>query len=202
MRVFTAIFPPHERGKAIAVWAGFAGAGGALGPLLVGFLLTGWWVFPSFWWGSAFVVNAVAPLLVLIAVALYAPRSKDEAATPLDPVGAVLSLVGIAAFLFGIIEGPARGWGDAWVVGGFAIGLALLAGFVWWERRAAHPMLPLEFFRSRRFSTGTGIITFGFMVMFGFFFLITQYFRKPAVGLYKKLGFRVARELRPYEKKL
>lgn len=177
LSLLTAVFPPHERGKAIAVWAGFAGAGGALGPLLVGFLLTGWWIFPSFWWGSAFVVNAVTPVLVLVVVAIFAPRSKDDDATPLDPIGAVLSLFGIAALLFGIIEGPERGWGDGLVIGGFVAGVALLVGFVEWERRAEHPMLPMEYFRARPFSTGTGIITLGFMVMFGFFFLITQYFQ-------------------------
>ena len=177
LSLITVIFPPHERGKAIAVWAGFAGAGGALGPLLVGFLLTGWWVFPAFWWGSAFVVNTVTPLLVLVAVAVFAPRSRDDASTPLDPVGATLSLLGIATLLYGIIEGPARGWGDTTVVLGFVFGVGLLAGFVWWERRAEHPMLPLAYFRQRPFTTGTGIITFGFLVMFGFFFLITQYFQ-------------------------
>ncbi|MAT06075.1 MAG: MFS transporter [Acidimicrobiaceae bacterium] len=177
LSLLTAIFPPHERGKAIAVWAGFAGAGGALGPLLVGFLLTGWWIFPSFWWGSAFVVNAVTPLIVIVIVAIYAPRSKDDESTPLDPIGAVLSLVGIGALLFGIIEGPARGWSDDLVVGGFVVGIGLLVGFVVWERHTEHPMLPMPYFRSRPFSTGTVIITLGFMVMFGFFFLITQYFQ-------------------------
>jgi len=177
LSLLTAVFPPHERGKAIAVWAGFAGAGGALGPLLVGFLLTGWWIFPSFWWGSAFVVNAVTPVIVLVVVAIFAPRSKDDEATPLDPVGAVLSLFGIAALLFGVIEGPERGWTDTVVVGGFVAGVTLLVGFVVWERRARHPMLPMTYFRARPFSTGTGIITLGFMVMFGFFFLITQYFQ-------------------------
>ena len=56
---------PHERGKAIAVWAGFAGAGGALGPLVVGFLLTDWWVFPAYWWGAAFLVNVFTVVVVL-----------------------------------------------------------------------------------------------------------------------------------------
>jgi MFS transporter, DHA2 family, integral membrane protein len=177
LSIISVVFPPRERGKAIAIWAGFAGAGGALGPLLVGFLLTGWWVFPSFWWGSAFVVNVVTSAVVLVAVARFAPRSRDDAATPLDPIGACLSLLGVAALLFGIIEGPERGWSDTLVVGGFVIGAVLLVGFLVWELRARHPMLPLVFFRDRGFSTGTAIITFGFMVMFGFFFLITMYFQ-------------------------
>jgi len=177
LSLLTVVFPPHERGKAIAIWAGFAGAGGALGPLLVGLLLTGWWVVPSFWWGSAFVVNVVISSLVLGAAAFFLPRSRDDSSTPLDPIGALLSLIGLASLLYGIIEGPERGWGDALVVGAFVVAAVALAIFVAWERRVEHPMLPMEFFRNHRFSTGTGIITFGFLVMFGFFFLITQYFQ-------------------------
>jgi DHA2 family multidrug resistance protein-like MFS transporter len=177
LSLLTVVFPPHERGKAIAIWAGFAGAGGALGPLLVGLLLTGWWIVPSFWWGSAFVVNVVISCLVLGAAAFFLPRSKDDSSTPLDPIGALLSLIGLASLLYGIIEGPERGWGDGLVVGAFLVAAVTLAIFVWWERRVEHPMLPMEFFRNHRFSTGSGIITFGFLVMFGFFFLITQYFQ-------------------------
>lgn len=177
LSLLTAVFPPHERSKAIATWAGFAGAGGALGPVLVGFLLTGWWIFPSFSWTSAFVVNVVAAIAVLVVIAIYAPANRDERPTPLDPVGAGLSLVGLASLIFGVIEGPARGWGDSLVVGGFAVAAVTLSLFIVWERRSSEPMLPLEFFKNRAFATGTGIITFGFLVMFGFFFLVTQYFQ-------------------------
>src|SRR5262245_42920424 len=130
LSLLTAVFPPQERAKAIAIWAGFAGAGGALGPLVVGFLLTGWWIFPSFWWGSAFVVNIVVSAAVIVAVALYAPRSRDDEATPLDPFGALLSLIGVAALLYGIIEGPERGWSDTWVVAAFVVAAIVLAVFV------------------------------------------------------------------------
>ena len=177
LSLLTAVFPPHERAKAIAIWAGFAGAGGALGPLVAGFLLTGWWISPSFWWGSVFVVNVVVSLIVIVAVVLFAPRSKDDSSTPLDPFGAVLSLIGISALLYGIIEGPERGWGDAYVIGAFIVAAVVLLIFVAWERRTEHPMLPMPYFRDRRFSTGSEIITFGFLVMFGFFFLSTQYFQ-------------------------
>jgi len=177
LSILTAVFPPQERSKAIAIWAGFAGAGGALGPLLAGFLLTGWWIFPSFWWGAVFVVNVVMSLIVLLAVSVFAPNSKDDSATPLDPFGAVLSLIGVGALLYGIIEGPERGWDDSYVVGAFIVAAVVGLVFVWWERRSDHPMLPMPFFRDRRFSTGSGIITFGFLVMFGFFFLATQYFQ-------------------------
>jgi EmrB/QacA subfamily drug resistance transporter len=175
LSIISAVFPPHERTRAIAVWAGFAGAGGALGPLIVGFLLTDWWVFPSYWWGSAFLLNAGAAAVVLTAATVWSPRSKDDEATPLDPAGAALSIVGLAALLYGIIEGPVKGWTSTEVVVAFAVSAVTLGGFVAWERRSAHPMLPLRFFRDAGFSIGSGVITFAFFVMFGFFFLITQY---------------------------
>jgi DHA2 family multidrug resistance protein-like MFS transporter len=169
LSLIVAIFPPQERGRAIAVWAGFAGAGGALGPLVVGALLE------RYWWGSAFLVNVVVVVIVLTAVSILAPRSKDEGATPLDPLGAVLSVVGLAALLFGIIEGPEEGWTSGRVVAGFVVAVVVLSAFFLWERRNPTAMLPLGFFRDIRFSVGTGVITFAFFAMFGFFFLFTQY---------------------------
>lgn len=175
LSIISAVFPPHERSKAIAIWAGFAGAGGALGPLVVGFLLTEWWIFPAYWWGAAFLINVVTAVIVVTAVTIWSPRSKDDEATPLDPVGAVLSVVGLAALLYGIIEGPVKGWTSGEVLAGFAIAAVGLTGFVLWELRAEHPMLPMRFFRNGGFSLGSGVITFAFFVMFGFFFLMTQF---------------------------
>jgi DHA2 family multidrug resistance protein-like MFS transporter len=175
LSIISAVFAPAERPKAIAVWAGFAGAGGALGPLLVGFLLTDWWIFPAYWWGAAFFVNVFTVVVVFIAVTIYSPRSKDDEATPLDPIGAVLSIVGLAALLFAIIEGPVKGWTSVEVLGAAILAVVGLVGFVVWEMRAEHPMLPMKFFRNGGFSIGSGVITFAFFVMFGFFFLITQF---------------------------
>ncbi|MGH9116315.1 MAG: DHA2 family efflux MFS transporter permease subunit [Acidimicrobiales bacterium] len=169
LSLIMAIFPPDERSRAIAVWVGFAGAGGALGPIVSGALLE------SFWWGSAFLANVPVIVLTAAAIALYSPRSRDDAATPLDPRGALLSLVGLAALLFGIIEGPARGWTSGLVLGAFVAAAVFLVGFVLWERRAAHPMLPIELFSDRRFSVGSAAVTTSFFVMFGFFFLFTLY---------------------------
>jgi len=113
--------------------------------------------------------------IVFVLVTVFSPRSKDSEATPLDPVGAALSIVGLAALLYGIIEGPVKGWTSAEVVGAFVVSAVTLIGFVVWERRAEHPMLPMDYFRDPGFSIGSGVITFAFFVMFGFFFLITQY---------------------------
>ena len=169
LSLITVIFPPEERQRAIAIWVGFAGAGGALGPIVSGLLLE------HFWWGSAFFANVPVVALTAVAVALTAPRSRDDSATPLDPRGALLSLVGLASLLFAIIEGPERGWTDGLVLGAAAMAVVLLSVFVWWERRAEHPMLPLTFFADRRFTVGSSVVTIAFFVMFGFFFLFTQY---------------------------
>ena len=175
LSILSAIFAPDERPKAIAIWAGFAGAGGALGPVVVGFLLTEWWIFPSYWWGAAFVVSFIGAAFVLIVVSVYSPRSRDDAATKLDPVGAVLSFFGLAALLYGIIEGPVKGWSSTEVLVAFAVAVSCLLGFVFWELRRKDPMLPMDLFRNDGFSIGSGVITFAFFVMFGFFFLITQF---------------------------
>ena len=163
------IFPPEERRKAIAVWAGFAGAGGALGPIVSGALLEG------YWWGSAMLVNVPIVAAVLAAVWVFSPDSRDPRVTPLDPLGALLSLVGLGALVFGIIEGPERGWSDTAVLLAFVVAAVGLGAFMAWERRSDHPMLPLHLFRDRRLSVGSGVITVAFFVMFGLFFLFTQY---------------------------
>jgi DHA2 family multidrug resistance protein-like MFS transporter len=169
LSIITAIFPPEERGRAIAVWAGFAGAGASIGPIVSGALLEG------FWWGSTLLVNVPIVAGIIVAVWAFAPDSRDDTKTPLDPVGAVLSIVGLSSLIFGIIEGPEDGWTSGSVLAAFLVAGVTLALFILWERRSEHPMLPLTLFRDRRFSTGSGVITIAFFVMFGFFFLSTQY---------------------------
>jgi len=169
LSIITSIFPPDERPRAIAIWAGFAGAGASIGPIVTGALLEG------FWWGSTLLVNVPIVVATILAVSRFAPDSRDDTQTPLDPVGALLSLVGLSTLIFGIIQGPEDGWTSLPVIGAFVIAGVTLSLFVRWERRSEHPMLPLTLFRDRRFSTGSGVITIAFFVMFGFFFLITQY---------------------------
>ncbi|QGG93939.1 DHA2 family efflux MFS transporter permease subunit [Actinomarinicola tropica] len=169
LSILAASFPPHERGRAIAVWAGFAGAGGAIGNIVSGYLLE------HFWWGSVFFVNVPIVLLAIVLGMAIVPTSKDATETPLDPWGSLLSTAGLAALLFGIIEGPERGWTDPITLAAFAVGVVALASFITWERRTDHPMLPIRFFADRRFSVGAGVILLVFMAMFGLFFISTQY---------------------------
>jgi MFS transporter, DHA2 family, multidrug resistance protein len=81
----------------------------------------------------------------------------------------------MVALLYGIIEGAERGWTDGLVLGAFAAAVALVGGFLAWESRAEHPMLPLWLFRDRRFSVASAAITLTFFALFGFYFLTTLY---------------------------
>jgi predicted MFS family arabinose efflux permease len=83
----------------------------------------------------------------------------------------------LASLTYTIIEAPSRGWASTTTLAGFALAAALLVGFVARERRAAHPMLDLTLFRDRRFSAASGAVTVTFFALFGFIFLVTQYFQ-------------------------
>src|SRR2546423_5688427 len=169
LSILTNVFPPHERAKAIAIWAGLAGAGAAIGPVTSGFLLE------HFWWGSVFLVNVPLVVAALAGGRVLVPNSKNPNVEPLDPVGAALSMVGLCGVLYGIIEGPVHGWTAPATVGPLLSGLAVLVVFGLWELRAEHPMLDLRFFRNPTFSSATAAINLVFFAMFGTFFLLTQY---------------------------
>jgi Na+/melibiose symporter-like transporter len=103
------------------------------------------------------------------------PESKDERAQRLDPLGALLSIVGLSALVFAIIEAPIRGWLSTETLGAGALGLVILGFFVVNEARSDHPMLPVEFFKNPRFSAGSGAVTLAFFALFGTTLLLTQY---------------------------
>ena len=169
LSILTNVFPPHERAKAIAIWAGLAGAGAAVGPVAGGFLLE------HFWWGSVFLVNVPLVLAAVAGGRVLVPNSHDPHADPLDPVGALLSMAGLGALLYGIIEGPVQGWTAPATIGPIVSGLAVLVVFGFWELRTQYPMLDLRFFKNPTFSAATAAINMVFFAMFGTFFVLTQY---------------------------
>ena len=110
-------------------------------------------------------------------VALVVPTSKDPQAAAPDIAGLVLSSATMALLVFTIIEAPAYGWGAVRSLAGFAASAVLLAAFIVRERRAAHPMLDVRLFRNMRFSAASAAVTVSFFTLFGFIFLMTQYFQ-------------------------
>jgi EmrB/QacA subfamily drug resistance transporter len=169
LSIITNVFPARERGRAIGVWAATAGVAVALGPLAGGFLLQ------HFYWGSVFLVNLPIVAFGVLAGVFLIPDSKDPHPAALDPVGAVLSIAGLATLLYGIIEAPSHGWGDPVTVISLLIAAVLLAGFAWWELHIDHPMLNFSFFKNPRFSAGSAAITLTFVAMFGSLFVFSQY---------------------------
>jgi EmrB/QacA subfamily drug resistance transporter len=170
LSILTNVFTDaRERAAAIGIWAGIAGAAVALGPVTGGFLLD------HFWWGSVFLVNVPVVILTLVAVHFLVPRSRSAVPTRIDFVGAAVSIVGLVALVWSIIEAPSRGWTSPAILGGFALaGVAVLV-FVLWERHTDHPMLDVRFFANPRFTAASLSVTLMFLALFGFIFLSTQY---------------------------
>lgn len=169
LSIITNVFPADERPKAIGAWAGVAGLGAALGPLTGGFLIQ------HFYWGSVFLVNIPIVVVGLIAGFVLIPTSRDPNTPKLDPLGALLSIAGLTALLYAIIEAPDHGWtGSRTIVIG-TVGLVLLLAFALWERHSDHPMLDIRFFAKPRFTAASAAITLVFFAMFGSLFLLTQY---------------------------
>lgn len=162
---------PLPRAKAIGLWAAMVGIGVAVGPI------SGGWLIEHFFWGSIFLVNIPIAALAIIGGVLFVPTSRDPATPPLDIPGLMLSAVGVTALVYTIIEAPNWGWGSARVAAGFALSATVLTSFALWERRSSHPMLDVSVFANRRFSGGSLAVTAGFLTLFGFIFVITQYFQ-------------------------
>ena len=180
LSILAHVFPPDERPRAIAIWAAVAGVGVALGGVTSG------WLLQHFWWGSIFLINVAVVAVALIAGALLIPRSRERIHAPLDPVGALLSIAGLSTLVYALIEAPDHGWGSTTTIATFAVAIAVIFAFVRWELHTAQPMLDLRYFKNPRFSAATTAITFVFFVMFGTYFLMTQYLQ--SVHGYDPLG--------------
>ena len=160
-----------ERAQAIGLWGASAGVAIALGPIVGGWLLKG------FQWPSIFFAMAPVAALAMGMVAFSVPTSRDPHAPRTDRAGFVLSTAAIALLIFTIIEAPEYGWGSARSVAGFIAGAALLAAFVAWERSVREPMLDVNLFGNPRFAAASASVTIAFFALFGFIFLITQFFQ-------------------------
>jgi len=162
---------PTERAKAIGVWSAVSGAAVAFGPVTGGFLLE------HFWWGSVFLINIPIVIIALFLQWRFVPESRDPNAERLDVPGFLLSITFVSLLVYTIIEAPHRGWASTASVLGF-VGTAVLAtGFVLRERATAHPLLDVKVFRDMRVTAATSSIFIAFFSLFGFTFLITQYFQ-------------------------
>jgi EmrB/QacA subfamily drug resistance transporter len=169
LSIITNVFPPEERGRAVGIWAGIAGAGAIIGLLLSGTLLE--W----FSWPSVFAVNVTLAALALAATIPIVPTSRSPRRVRLDPVGALLSSLGLFGVVFAIIEAPQHGWLDPLTLTGFVAGALLLVAFVLFELAREEPMLDPRLFAGRSFGVGSLSLTLQFFAQFGFLFVALQY---------------------------
>ncbi len=160
-----------ERARAIGLWGASAGVAIALGPIVGG------WLLEHFSWASIFIAMGPVAAVAIAGVLISVPASRDTGSAAIDLPGLVLSTALMALLVFTIIEAPTYGWGTARSVAGFAGSAVLLAAFLAWEQRSAHPMLDVRLFRNMRFSAASGAVTISFFTLFGFIFLMTQYFQ-------------------------
>lgn len=164
-----AVFSQKEFPKALGIWTGAVGIGGAIGPIVGGSLLE------RFWWGSVFLINVPIVVVGLIVITFIAPESRGARGKP-DLMGMALSVVGLVSLTYGIINaGNAGSWSGANVIVPIVIGVVVLAGFVLWERRIPHASLDMSLFKNARFSASAAIVALIFFGMMGLFFFMTFY---------------------------
>ncbi|MQS16992.1 MFS transporter [Streptomyces kaniharaensis] len=168
-------FPAGKRGMAIGLWGGIAGLAVAAGPVVGGAVVQGisWhWIF----WLNVPIGLALIPLALTRLRESFGPRPH------LDVPGLLLAGAGFFGITWGLVRANTVGWGSAEVVGSLIAGAALVGAFLWWERRAPAPMLPLTMFRRRGFSAANGVSFFLYAGLFGALFLMAQFFQ-TAQGL-------------------
>ncbi|WP_233223713.1 MFS transporter [Amycolatopsis sp. CA-128772] len=171
-----AAFPPDQRPKALGVFASVSGVAVPLGPLLGGAVVEG------VSWPWIFWINVP----VGIALVFFALTRIEESRGPdpaIDVPGLVLAGAGSFGVVWGLAQGPTAGWAGAGVAGPLVAGLVAFGAFAAWQRRAAHPMLPLHLFRSRRFAAGNAVIFFHWASALGSVFFMAQF-------LQEGLGYR------------
>ncbi|PGH48490.1 DHA2 family efflux MFS transporter permease subunit [Streptomyces sp. Ru87] len=169
LSVLPSLFGDEERSKAVGAIAAGSAAGLPLGPLVGG------WLLDHYWWGSVFLVNVPLAAFGILACLLLLPESRDPAAPAVGAVSTLLSAGGLGALVFGIIEGPGRGWTDPLVLLALSGSAAMLAGLVLHERRSERPLLDLGLLRRPAFLWNTLTTSLTTLVIAGLLFLLPQY---------------------------
>ena len=170
LTILSAAVPPQRRAIALGAWGGIAGLAIAIGPLVGGAIAEGlaWqWIF----WVNVPIGLIAIPLAMTRLTETHGPEGS------LDLPGLGLASGGLLAIVWGLVRGNELGWTDPTIIGSLIAGLVLLAVFVGWEARAAHPMLPLRLFRSRAFAAANILSLFMYFGMFGSIFLLAQFFQ-------------------------
>ena len=186
LSLITAMFrDPKERSKAIAVWAGVFGLGVGIGPLVGG------WLVESFSWHAVFYINLPIVVVALVGGYFMLPESYDEQAAKPDVPGVILSIIGLFALIYGIIEAGFNGWDADNVVTSLIVGGIFLAIFFWWESRTENALLPVSFFKNMSFTGANLAIALVMFGMMGTMFFFSQYYQSVQGATAFEAGLRV-----------
>ncbi|MGC4961255.1 DHA2 family efflux MFS transporter permease subunit [Gordonia sp. DT101] len=168
MSIFT---ESRQRAAAVGIWAATSGIAVAIGPVLGG------WLLEHYSWSSVFWVNLPMAAVAAPAIVLVVPGTRPESVSRFDALGLVLSIIGLGLLTYSVIEGPHFGWADPRTVGGLIVAGVALGLFAWRELAIEHPILNIRLFANRHFAAAAGMISVAFFALFGFIFLITQFFQ-------------------------
>ncbi|MFF3410666.1 MFS transporter [Streptomyces sp. NPDC002742] len=170
LAVLMNVFERDEQPKAIGIWAGGVGLAIAIGPITGGVLLD------HFWWGSVFLINVPIVILAIGLMVWLVPDSRDPNPGRLDPVGVVLSVIGLVLLVYGIIKGgQLADFTDARVLATIGAGLAVLVAFVVFEKRSDHPSIDVTYFKNKVFSAAMSAIALVFFALMGVTFFSVFY---------------------------
>jgi EmrB/QacA subfamily drug resistance transporter len=161
----------RERAKAFGFWGATSGAAVAFGPIVGGALIT------HFWFGSIFLVNIPIVLIAFFSIAVVVPESKAPRAKRFDWIALGLGTSAVTMLVLAIIEGPTWGWRAESTLSLLASSAVLFAISILYELRRDEPLLDVRVFTNRAFSAAAASIATSFFCLFGFIFLVTQYFQ-------------------------
>ncbi|MDQ1408425.1 MAG: hypothetical protein QOJ41_160, partial [Acidobacteriaceae bacterium] len=146
LSIISASFDEKTRAQAIGTWSGFTAITTAIGPVLGG------WLIQHASWRWAFFINVPLAAAVIVISLWHIPESRNNAASSIDWLGALLATLGLGGVVYGFIESTNLGWAQPLVFGSLAGGFACLTAFAFVETRVSSPMVPLSLFKSRSFS--------------------------------------------------
>lgn len=170
LAVLMNVFEREEQPKAIGIWAGGVGLAIAIGPITGGLLLD------HFWWGSVFLINVPIVIAALALMVWLVPDSRDPRPGRVDPIGVVLSVVGLVLLVYGIIKGgELADFTNGTVLATIAAGVVVLAAFIVFEKRSDHPSLDVSYFRNKVFSAAMTAIALVFFALMGVTFFSVFY---------------------------
>lgn len=166
LAIINDVFSAKERGRAIGTWAGFSALTTAVGPAIGGALVD------TVSWRAIFFINVPLAIVTLAITLRHVPESRDRQSTSIDWLGGLLAVTGLGAITYGLTAAAERGWSDPLVLGTTIGGVVVIALFVFFEGRAASPMMPLTLFRSRAFSATNGMTVLLYAALSGAFFFL------------------------------